>query len=132
MTIGRKTGGRKKGTPNKRTLAVTERLTELGCDPIKGMALLAMDETNPVEVRYQCYKELAQYTAPKRRAVEQKFEVEEKQTVEDLTTQVKEMVQQNPDLLALVTPKEKEEEIEESSLSSTPPTNPLEASATAH
>src|ERR1700739_1532643 len=42
MALGRKTGGRVMGTPNKATLAVTERLKAIGCDPIEGMARLAM------------------------------------------------------------------------------------------
>lgn len=36
-----KTGGRKKGTPNKRTLEVAQRLEELGSDPIVGMTEFA-------------------------------------------------------------------------------------------
>ncbi len=70
MAIGRKTGGRQAGTPNKRTAAVTERLEALGCDPIEGMAALAMDFTNSPELRGRMFAELAQYVAPKRKAVE--------------------------------------------------------------
>jgi hypothetical protein len=67
---GERRGGRKKGTPNKRTAEVTERLAELGCDPIEGMARLAMDEANAPELRGRMYSELAGFVAPKRRAVE--------------------------------------------------------------
>ena len=70
MALGKKTGGRQAGTPNKRTTEVTERLEALGCDPIEGMALLAMDPANPVELRGRMFAELAQYVAPKRRATE--------------------------------------------------------------
>ena len=62
--------GRKKGVPNKRTLEVAERLAKLGCDPIKGMALIARDRKAPLELRGRMYAELAQYIAPKRRAIE--------------------------------------------------------------
>jgi hypothetical protein len=65
-----KTGGRKVGTPNKRSLAIEEKLAALGCDPIVGMARIAMDHANPVEVRAAMFRELAQYVAPKRRAIE--------------------------------------------------------------
>ena len=99
-----KTGGRKKGTPNKKTQEVIDRLKELSCDPIEGMAKIAMNdcpctscneagfividtnkpeekETCPdcngagklaasLELRGQMYKELAQYVAPKRKAIE--------------------------------------------------------------
>lgn len=70
MALGRKTGGRKAGTPNKRTTMVTERLEALGCDPIEGMALLAMDPANSPDLRGRMFAELAQYVAPKRKAVE--------------------------------------------------------------
>lgn len=70
MAIGKKTGGRSKGTPNKRTSEVIEKLQLLGCDPIEGMALIAKDPNNPLELRARMYSELANYVAPKRKAVE--------------------------------------------------------------
>jgi hypothetical protein len=42
----------------------------LHCDPITGMALIAMDEKNPMELRGRMFAELAQYVAPKRKALE--------------------------------------------------------------
>src|SRR4051794_2627720 len=36
--------GRPKGSPNKRTLAVAEMLARLGCDPILGMAKIALGD----------------------------------------------------------------------------------------
>ena len=65
-----KTGGRSKGTPNKRTQEVVDKLRELGCDPIEGMAHIASDESVDLPLRAQMLKELAQYVAPKRKAVE--------------------------------------------------------------
>ena len=67
---GPKTGGRKKGTPNKATLTIAEKLEALGCDPIEGMARIAMDEKNSPETRGRYYSELAQYLYPKRKAVD--------------------------------------------------------------
>src|SRR5918911_849761 len=67
---GERRGGRQKGTPNRATLAVAERLAALGCDPIEGMANLALDPSNTPELRARMYAELAQYVAPKRKAVE--------------------------------------------------------------
>ena len=67
-----KKGGRVKGTPNKKTQEVIDRLAELKCDPIEGMARIAqqaMDEADLV-LAGNMYKELAQYVAPKRKAVE--------------------------------------------------------------
>lgn len=65
-----KTGGRKAGTPNRRTADIEEKLAALGCDPIEGMAKIAIDETRDISLRAQMFKELAQYVAPKRKAVE--------------------------------------------------------------
>jgi hypothetical protein len=62
--------GRRAGIPNKRTQAVAELLAEMDCDPIAGMAHIALDEANSVELRAKMFAELAQYVAPKRRAVE--------------------------------------------------------------
>ena len=42
----------------------------MGCDPIAGMAAIATDEKQDIALRAAMYKELAQYVAPKRKAVE--------------------------------------------------------------
>ncbi len=65
-----KTDCRTSGTPNRKTQAVIDRLDALGCDPIEGMARIAMDEKVEMSIRAQMYKELAQYVASKRKAVE--------------------------------------------------------------
>ena len=67
---GERRGGRKAGTPNRRTVELAERLQQLGCDPIEGMARLAMNEELSPELRGRMYAELAQYVFPKRRAAE--------------------------------------------------------------
>jgi hypothetical protein len=70
MALGHKTGGRVAGTPNRKTREVTELLESLGCDPIEGMARIAMNEAHSPELRGRMFAELAQYVAPKRKAVE--------------------------------------------------------------
>jgi hypothetical protein len=72
MKRGYKTpgSGRRAGTPNKRTVELTDKLAALGCDPIEGMARLAMDENNPPELRGRMLAELAGYLYPKRKAIE--------------------------------------------------------------
>lgn len=71
---GERRGGRKRGSPNKRTLDVIDKLAALRCDPIAGMALIALDEKNSVEIRARMFSELAQYVAPKRKALEHSAE----------------------------------------------------------
>lgn len=71
-TTGKKFGGRKKGTPNKKTQGVAEKIEALGCDPIKGMievANLALQDKD-LALAGNMFKELAQYIAPKRKSVE--------------------------------------------------------------
>jgi hypothetical protein len=57
------------------TRAVAEQLEALGCDPIEGMARIAMDESQPMVLRASMYRELAQYVASKRKALEHKGEL---------------------------------------------------------
>lgn len=65
-----KTGGRVKGTPNRMTKDVMEMLQSLGCNPIEGMARIAMDPNNTPELRGKMCAELAQYVYPKRKSLE--------------------------------------------------------------
>jgi hypothetical protein len=65
-----KSGGRKKGTPNRLTQDAAEKLAALGCDPLEGMAKLGMDPQISPELRFRCYAEVAQYVYPKRKPVE--------------------------------------------------------------
>lgn len=69
-----KTGGRKKGTPNKKTLALQDALTAAGLDvPIQITELLPqLEPTKRVDVLL----ELMAYLYPKRKAIEQQIEVE--------------------------------------------------------
>lgn len=84
MALGRKTGGRKKGTPNKRSeplIALCERAAP-GFDPVAWMTALAAGTATevvdgkevlidvPLELRVQCAKEVAKYRHPQKRAVE--------------------------------------------------------------
>lgn len=61
--------GRKKGTPNKISLGVDEKLREKGIDCIDEMLKIA-DDTENMDLRFAVYKEIAQYVYPKRKAVE--------------------------------------------------------------
>lgn len=74
MAQGYKTGGRTKGRPNKKTEQLVQKLAGIGCDPVEGMAIIAMDENNPPELRGRMYAELAQYLYPKRKATEIKVD----------------------------------------------------------
>jgi hypothetical protein len=56
--------------PNKLTADARQRLEELGCDPLEGMATIAMDPKAPEELRGRMFAELAQYVYPKRKAID--------------------------------------------------------------
>ena len=66
----RQGAGRHKGSLGEKTKAVQAKLEELGCDPIEALANISMDNSNTPELRFQANKELAQYVAPKRKAIE--------------------------------------------------------------
>ena len=54
----------------EKSIADRSKLESLGCDPIEALANISMDTNNTPELRFQANKELAQYVAPKRKAVE--------------------------------------------------------------
>lgn len=62
-----KTGGRKKGTPNKATQKMREVLAEIGCDPLVELARIAQEPKTPVEQKIRIYSELLPYVYPKRK-----------------------------------------------------------------
>jgi hypothetical protein len=68
-----KTGGRKRGTPNKRTVERQQLLATIrasGRDPISFFSDLLQNETAPLELRFQAAKELAPYMHPKLTSIE--------------------------------------------------------------
>lgn len=65
-----KTGGRVLGTPNKATDALARKLAKLECDPIEGLARIALDPATETALKVRCFAELAQYVYPKRKAVD--------------------------------------------------------------
>lgn len=67
-----KSGGRRRGTPNKRTAELLELLKKQypKYNPVLQMAEIAQDEEVEMSLRIQCAKEVAQYLFPKRKAVE--------------------------------------------------------------
>jgi len=66
----RQGSGRPTGSPNKRSKEIQERLDAMDVDPIEGMAMIASDPTVTPELKFQCFKELAQYVAPKRKSID--------------------------------------------------------------
>jgi hypothetical protein len=63
-----KTGGRSKGTPNKKTLGLAEILESQGVEPVSELLKL-MPNLTPKE-QADVYKDLMAYLYPKRKAME--------------------------------------------------------------
>ena len=84
---GNNGNGRKKGTPNKKTQSVIDQLAALDCDPIEGMATIALKamEDKDFILAGSMFKELAQYVAPKRKSVEMSTHVTFEERLHDLT-----------------------------------------------
>ena len=97
---GMKTGGRQKGTPNKRTVRAQELAEELGCDPLRVLMAIVQNDweflgySSPevtkvlkdggtivvdrieLDQRLQAAKEACQYLYPKLKAVEHSGSIE--------------------------------------------------------
>lgn len=84
---GYRRGGRAKGTPNKRTQSVIDKLAKLDFDPLESLARLAIDakKEGDKQMEFHASKELAQYVAPKRKAMEMTAEVTNVDLADGLT-----------------------------------------------
>jgi hypothetical protein len=61
-----KLGGRKQGTPNKKTLIkADDLLLELDVNPIQRLIEIAESDLASTDQKINCYKEIAKYTYPK-------------------------------------------------------------------
>lgn len=73
MAKGRKTGGRRPGAKNKKTLVVEQQIKALlpdGTDPITFFTQVLRDKTAPYEVRERAAEKLAPYVHPKLASIE--------------------------------------------------------------
>jgi hypothetical protein len=59
-----KTGGREKGTPNRATAAVREKLIALDCDPTEELVKLARDPKTETGTKVSILSLLMRHTAP--------------------------------------------------------------------
>jgi hypothetical protein len=62
--------GRKRGSPTKLSKEVTSRLEEMGCDPVRILASIAMDEKCETGIRRLAASDLMKYTYRQLRSVE--------------------------------------------------------------
>lgn len=65
---GNKTGGRQKGTPNKKTTDLLERLGNY--NPLDALLGISQDEDTPLEIQVKINLDLMNYVYPKRKSVE--------------------------------------------------------------
>lgn len=65
---GNKTGGRQKGTPNKKTADLLERLGNY--NPLDALLAISQDEDTPLEIQVKINLDLMNYVYPKRKSVE--------------------------------------------------------------
>lgn len=69
-TLGERRGGRRRGTPNKRSIEAQHALKRLKFDPLRKAVALYDDPVTPVEQRVKIALELLQYCYPRRKAVD--------------------------------------------------------------
>jgi hypothetical protein len=65
-----KTGGRQKGTPNRATAVLRDKLAALGCDPAEELVRIAQNPKTKDESKVQIYSSLLPYVYPKRKPVD--------------------------------------------------------------
>lgn len=59
-----KTGGRAKGTPNRATAALREKLAALGCDPVADLVSIAKNPGTGIGFKVSVYTLLLRHTVP--------------------------------------------------------------------
>jgi hypothetical protein len=69
MALGQKTGGRKKGTPNRATAAHRAEIAASGLTPLEHMLQVMRDENEPAERRMWAAEKAAPFIHPRKSAV---------------------------------------------------------------
>jgi hypothetical protein len=92
MALGRKTGGRQKGTPNKATAAKAAEVAASGLTPLDWMLQVMRDDNAPMERRDEMAKAAAPYVHPRLAAVAYSGSVRAR-NVQDMT---------NDELMAII------------------------------
>ncbi len=72
-----KTGGRQRGTPNRSSTLLREKLAALGCDPAEELVKIAKDLKSPGVLKSTIYSTLLPYMYPKRAFVDDSVEERE-------------------------------------------------------
>jgi hypothetical protein len=72
MPHGFKAGGRRKGTPNKKTQNLMELISEhhKNFDPVLELIDIFKNEKTPVDLKVNILKDITQYIYPKRKSIE--------------------------------------------------------------
>ncbi len=71
---GQKTGGRKKGTPNKKTMDLIERMGDY--NPLEALLNIAQDDDTPTDIKVKINIDLMGYIYPKRKSIEVKDKIQ--------------------------------------------------------
>jgi hypothetical protein len=95
-----KTGGRKKGTPNRATVVLRDKLAALGCDPAEELVTIAQNPETSVHSKVQIYSTLLPYVYPKRKLVDDSDE--ERVTVKGQALSKEEALDLARDLIAVL------------------------------
>ncbi len=75
MTLGYKTGGRKRGVPNKATAQQRDEILNSGLSPLDWMLQVLRDPSQPNERRDEMAKAAAPYVHPRLTAVDGRMDL---------------------------------------------------------
>ena len=70
MALGRKTGGRQKGTPNRKTRTLLAQVEASGMSPLDFLLQVMRDPAAPLATRFEAAYRAAPYVHPRLAAVE--------------------------------------------------------------
>lgn len=94
MPNGFKAGGRKKGTPNKKTKNLAELIEEnyAGFDPIIELIKLSKSDKASIDLKVSILKDVTQYIYPRRKSIEADITAEANvnthRTIEDVINDI--------------------------------------------
>ena len=97
-----KTGGRAKGTPNKATQSLREKLADLGCDPVQELVRIAQN-SKIEDTKIEIYTKFLPHLHPKRKPADDS-PGEEENTVDRQEISPEEAVNLARDLIAIFGP----------------------------
>ncbi len=83
---GNKTGGRQKGTPNKKTKEIIELMGDYS--PLEALLNIVQSNKTPIDIKVKVNLDLMNYIYPKRKSIESKEQIDLNITNPDMCNKI--------------------------------------------